>query len=103
MSCSAAEPARGTWGVSPGHFTNRARQHRWNVGGDAAGGTVVIGGGEWQVGGHARDNRTNDRVSGWMDVIRAGSPCENRCSVAPIGYRAQVGRVAMTTPTEDSL
>ncbi len=62
----------------------------------------MIGGGEWQVGGHARDNRTNTRASGWMDVPKACSPVENRCSGAPIGYRAQVGQVAVTTPTEDS-
>gem|GEM_PF-6453151 len=103
MSGAAAEPTWSTWSVPPSHLTNRARQHRWNVGGDAAGASIVIGGGNWQVGSHARDNRTNDRPSGWMDEIGAASPAENRCSAAPIGYRAQVGQVAMTTPTEDSL
>ena len=102
MARPAAEPAWCTGGVSPGHLADRARQDRGDVGGHAASGSVVIGGGEWQVGGHARDNRTNTWASGWMDVLKAGSPDENRGSGAPIDYRAQVGRVAVTTPTEDS-
>ncbi len=63
----------------------------------------MIGGGEWQVGGHARDNRTNGWASGWMDVTKPSSPDENRSCGASIGYRAQVGRMAVTTPIEDSL